>query len=495
MKLHPRSGLLLVAALLIPALTTPVRAQTNGFLLQCASARSAGKGCLNRGQDGVPSSLFRDPANIVQFQRPAFEVDVAAIVPSVSFANPANADARGATHVYPVPTLAFVGPRFMEKLAWGVGIEGIGGLGADLRVDNALLGNQLKYQSMFAAVKAGPVMAYQVTDGLSVGASVSWAYGSIQDFRMPFALPASSAQGMAGLVQLDPAHYPALLGQMTEMTVYGDSKGFGGSGVGADFGVTYRGDRFTVSASVSPKMTLTMDGGSVKMDMTEQFNALFSALVQERMTNHGEDAATAQTTVAGLLTTAGLDLSRAPVADYDGATEMSTPLTAGIGVAVSPAEGWNVGVETEFRQWSKAMRSMPFTLTSGDNPNINLLVNANPSDGTFSYPFPMEWKDTYAVKVGVERWFGENAVRFGYHYGQNPVPENTAFAIFPAIATQTVSGGATVQLGAVPLDLSVTYAVKNTQKGAGTHLVSSEYAGSEIGLGGFGINITVIKRF
>lgn len=490
-----RGKLLLAAAVLVPILAVPATAQTNGFLLQCSSARSAGKACLNRAQEGVPSSLFRDPANIVQFETPAFEVDLAAIVPSITFTNGLNQDAAGATHAYPVPTLAYIGPRLMDGLAWGFGVEGIGGLGADLKLDHALLGSQLDYESMFGAVKVGPVVAYELTDALSVGASVSFNYGMITDFRMPFALPPSAAAGMEGLMQLDPAHYPTLFSSMEELAAYGDTEGFGGSGWDADFGVTYRADAFTVSASVSPKMTLDLQGGDVVMDMTEQFNALFGALVQERMVNHGEDAATAQATVDGLLTAAGMDLSLEPVANYDGATEISTPLTAGVGVRFQPAEMWVVGVEAEFRQWSEAMASMPFNLNDGDNPNINLLVNGDPTAGAFSYPIPMEWKDTYAFKLGVERWMGSNAFRFGYHFGENPVPENTVFPAFPAIATHAVSGGATLTFGNIPLDVSASYAFKTTLTGTASHRLGSEYVASEVGLSGFGINISFIKTF
>lgn len=488
-------GAAVFSLIVAPMVATPASSQTNGFLLQCGSARSAGKACLNRGQDGVPSSLFRDPANIVQFERPAFEVDVAFVVPKIRFANRVNPDIHGTTHVYPVPTLAYIGPRLGERFAWGIGLEGLGGLGADFRLYHELLGTGLKYQSMFGAAKAGPVVAYRLTDELSVGASVSYAYGMITDFRMPFALPPSAAEGLGALAQLDPAHYPALLGGITELSVYGDAEGMGGSGIGADFGVTYRGDGFTVSASVSPKMTLDLKGGTVEMDMTEQFNALFEALVVERMMNHGEDPATAQGTVASLLTASGLNLGLEPVANYDAGTEISTPLTAGIGFNLSLADGWNLGFEAEFRQWSEAMKSMPFNLSDGDNPNINLLVNGDPTDGEFSYPFPMEWKDTYAFKLGFERWVGDIAMRFGYHYGENPVPDNTVFSIFPAIASHFVSGGVTVNLAGVPLDFSGTYAFENEVTGATPHLVGSEYAGSDIGLGGFGINISFIKTF
>jgi long-subunit fatty acid transport protein len=485
----------LAAAALVPLLASPAGAQTNGFLLQCGSARSAGKACLNRGQEGVPSSLFRDPANIVQFERPALEVDVAVIVPSLSFTNDVNADARGSTHAYPVPTVAYVGPRIGGRLAWGVGMEGIGGMGADFRLDHMLLGTGLEYRSMFGAVKAGPVLAYELTDRLSVGASASYAYGMITDFRMPFALPSAAAAGMAGLAQLDPAHYPALFGGLTEMYVYGDSEGFAGSGIGADFGVTYRGDAFTVSASFSPEMTLEMDGATVTMDMTEQFGALFGALVQERMMNHGEDAATAQASVAGLLTAAGLDLMLQPVAEYEGSTEMTTPLTAGVGVGFTPVAGWTVGLEAEFRQWSGAMRTMPFAMEAGDNPNINLLVNGDPGNGDFMYPFPLEWEDAWTFKVGVERWLGGNAMRLGYIYGENPVPSNTVFAAFPAISTQAVSAGMTLRVGRVPVDVSGTYWFENALTGASPHMISSEYAASDVSLGGFGVNVSFIHTF
>src|SRR5512143_4053418 len=104
---------------LAPFLARPAAGQTDGFVLHCLSARAAGLGCVTRGQEGVPTNLFKDPAGIVAFARPALEANVGAMVPTISFKNTLNGSANGAVHAYPLGSLAYVGPK-VRGFAWAV---------------------------------------------------------------------------------------------------------------------------------------------------------------------------------------------------------------------------------------------------------------------------------------------------------------------------------------------------------------------------------------
>lgn len=483
--MHPtrgfaRAGALLAAALLAGS-AIPAAGQTNGFMLHCLSARVSGQGCVSRALEGAPTTLFQDPAGIIAFERPALEVDAAAFMPALTFHNTANpTTADGALHAYPLVAAAYIGPRIKPWLSWGFGVAPIGGFGSDFRLDHAVLGTALNYESFFAGLKAGPVLAAEIAPGLSVGASGSVVYAQIRDFRMPFTMPPSAAAGIGALAGLDP-HYAALFSGITELSAYGDSKGYAGHALSADLGVSYRplpGVR--VSASWTPRTRITLDGGTATIDMTAQFNQLFGALVQERMTNHGETQPQAQASVMQLLGQAGLDPTRPPVGHYDAATDVTLPQTAGLGASVRAARAWRVSAEAVWMQWSKAENIMPFRLTAGDNPNLNILIAADPANGSFTYPFPLHWKDTWTGRIGLERSLGAAAaLRTGFIYGQNAVPDNTVFITFPAIATRAITGGVTWKIGSVPLDISVAHALRETIVGTtGTHLLGSEYRGS-----------------
>ena len=480
------------------AVVTPGAAQTNGFVLHCLSARSSGAGCLTMAREGVPTNLFRDPAGLTSLPGTLLEVNAAPFTPTLKFQNSENAQTDGSVHAYPMASAAFA-RRLGRRAAWAVGMEPIGGFGSDFMLNHALLG-QKSYKTFFAAAKVGPALAYELAPGLSVGASGYLVYGQIRDFRMPFSMPPSAAQGMGGLVQLDPAHYPALFSNFTELTAYGDSKGFSGTAFGASLGVSYAPTpALRVAASWSPKTTLTMDGATVKMDLGPQFEQLFGALVAERMANHAETQQEAMATVGQMLGQAGLDLSRpdATLGNYAGGADLSLPQTAMVGASYRLGEGWTLGTEAVWMQWSKADDTMPFRMTGGDNPNLNLLINADPANGDFTYPFPLSWQDTWTGKVGLEKQLASgHALRAGYLFGQNPVPDHAVFIAFPAVSEQAATAGATLQMGRFPLDLSLVYAFTKEIRGAASgHLIGAEYQNSITRMNEMVVTVGTTLRF
>lgn len=473
-----------VAVLACGVAVLPARAQTNGFELQCASAVAAGRGCVTRAQSDLPTSLFRDPAGIAFYRHPALEVNVSALMPTITFQNAVNPRTTGARHAYPLPSVAFVGPTH-GRLHWAVGLDPLGGSGSDFRLNNALLtsvsGTPVAYQSFFAAVKVGGTVAYELLPGFSVGASLSGAYAQIRQFRMPFSMNPSAAPGLAGLAQLDPLVYGPLLQQITEMTVYGDTKDFAGLTWAADAGVAYRTPSgWEVSASWSPQRKITLNGGTASIDMSAQFQTLLTAMVTARVVAYSETPQAAQAAVMQQLTAAGLDLSAGSVGHYKASTDLTLPATIGVGVRAPVLPWWTLSAEAEWRRWSAAADSMPFRLSAGDNSNLNLLVSGDPTNGSFDYPFPLRWKNTWSWKVGTEFAVPRGyTLRAGFVAAGNPVPANTAFITFPAIATNAVTFGVGGRVFGFPLDVAYIHALSQEIDGPSTgDLVASEYNGS-----------------
>lgn len=471
---------ILVAATLVAALAGPVAlaAQTNGFVMHCLSARAAGQGCVTRARDDVPTDLFRDPASIAWIRQPTLEANLAAFAPRLTFRNDANAATiNGANHAYPLASVAYVGRKPTPRVSWALGMEPIGGFGSDFKLQHALLGAEQDYESFFAAAKMGPAFAFEVAPGVTIGASAYATYAQIRYFRMPFTMPPQAAAGLAPLMQLDP-HYPALFAGLTELTAYGNSTGFGGWGAGASVGAAWRlGDLARVSASWSPRSKISLKGASATIDMTRQFEAMYGMMVQERVQNHGMNPTDAQAYVASSLGAAGMNLALGTKGTYDAATELSEPQTAGVGFNVNASPRWNIALEGVWMNWSAAESVMPFILTNGSNPNVNILVNANPANGNFTYPFPLRWNDSWTGKAGVAFKATETTtLRAGYLYGTNPVPDNTVFIAFPAISSQALTVGAGFALLGFPLEMSFVHAMDAQLTGAASgHLLGMEY--------------------
>lgn len=484
--MNRRSGIPLLSAAAAILFASPLLSQTNGFVLQCLSARASGAGCVTRAQADLPTSLFRDPAGLASLRAPMLEVNAAPFMPALTFSNGANQDVvDGAQHAYPMASFAYAGRPLGGRVAWAVGMEPIGGFGSDFSLQHALLSGASRtpvdYESFFAALKFGPSFAIELRPGLSVGASVSGVYAQIREFRMPFSMPPSAARGMAGIPQLDAPVYGPLFQQFTEMTAYGDSKDYAGLTWAADAGIAYRSPTgLAFSASWSPERTIEVDGGTAVIDMNAQFGQMLQGMVMARAQAYHESQEVAQQQVMQQLTAAGLDLAQGVVASYDAATTITLPMTLGAGISVPVGAQWQLGAELEWRKWSSAEDVMPFRLTNGDNRNINIVMNGDPTDGRFTYPFPLRWQDALSVKGGVSYTLASgNVLRAGYIHGENPVPDHTVFITFPAISTQAFTVGTSWKIGGLPIELSYVRALEQELDGcAGPHAIGSEYVNS-----------------
>lgn len=465
-------------------------AQTNGFVLQCLSARTSGMGCVTRARTDAPTSLFRDPASIIAFDTAALEINLAPFMPSLTFQNSANAGTqKGALHAYPMGSIAYAGAHLGKRVAWAVGMEPIGGFGSDFRLRQQVLsGTQdtlLNYESFFAAAKFGPSIAVAVAPGLSIGGSITGVYAQIRDFRMPFSMSPNAAAGFGGIGQLDPAVYGPLFQNVSEVTAYGDSKGYDGMTWAADVGIAYRAPNgVAFSASWSPERAIHVAGGTATIDMTTQFTQLLQAMVAARAQAHGEAPADAQKAVLQQLAGVGLNLQAGMVGQYAAATTLTLPMTLGGGLSIPVNSSWTLVAELEWRRWSTAEDTMPFTLTNGTNPNLNLMLNGSATNGDFKYPFRLLWKDAVTAKAGTSyRLASGNVLRAGFMYGQNPVPENTVFITFPAISSKAVTVGTTWSLAGFPLDLSYVHAfTQELTASTQGHAIGSEYNASRTGM-------------
>lgn len=140
---------------------------------------------------------------------------------------------------------------------------------------------------------------------------------------------------------------------------------------------------------------------------------------------------------------------------------------------------------------------MPFNLTNGENPNINLMLNADPTNGDFIYPFPLEWQDTWSAKFGAE-WdmSTTTAIRAGFVYGENPVPTNTVFVAFPAISANAATFGLTFDVAGFPLDVGYVHAFDQELVGCDhAHKLGAEYNQSRTTMDQNTFTIGTVVRF
>ncbi|MBU2446716.1 MAG: outer membrane protein transport protein [Bacteroidetes bacterium] len=173
----------------------------------------------------------------------------------------------------------------------------------------------------------------------------------------------------------------------------------------------------------------------------------------------------------------GIDLTKGAIADYDLNVDLAFPQSVGFGFAYKPGDNLNLSMDVEWINWKSAFDKMTIKLTNGTNPNINKMLGNN---GTFDLEFPMNWKNSFVVKVGGEYMVNNDlSFRLGFAHGTNPVPEETIFPVFPAIVENHIMAGASYKI-ALPLTIHLAYemALNKSLTASNPSLIANEYDGS-----------------
>lgn len=462
----------LVAALCLAG-AGAVRAQTAGYILPCSSASQLGRGCTLLAGQGDASAILTDPAALASLGSTGLTVSGAAFVPSLHYANAMNAGQDGKSNVFPMPAV-FYTDRQRGPVTLGLGAQAVGGMGADYSLDNAVLGANQRYHSKIALMKGGLAAALRISPQLSVGAMVGAVYGQLE-FATPYSLNPMSLAGMAGLAA-DPSYAPMMQG-FTEATAYTNLTGLTGFGLTGGVSVHYQPTpSFTVAVAYTPATTLTLSGGTATMDMTAQFGQLYQGMVAAK----GGDASVVNAQLAGF----GINMANGMATSFGAETDFGIPQTLTVAFGLHPADRLSIGLDLGWIGYGGAFKTMPMRMTNGTNANINILMNASPTNGSFSTAWPLQWKDSWVTRVGAEYELTPAlALRAGGIYGSNPVPSNTLFTIFPAVAEAAATVGIGYRMGNTTLDLGYAHTFTNKQTGATPSLVAQEYAGATSSLG------------
>ena len=456
--------------------TAAARAQTTGYILPCSSASQLGGGCTLLAGTGDPSVILNDPAALAGLGARGFAISGAAFMPSLHYSNALNAGQDGKSNVFPMPAVYYADhPR--GRLTLGLGAQAVGGMGADYSLANAVLGANQTYHSKIALMKGGLAAAYQLTPQLSLGAMVGAVYGQLE-FSTPYSLNPMTLAGMAGLAQ-DPS-YATMMGGFTEATAYTRLTGLSGFGLTGAVSVHYQPTRaFTVALAYTPATTLTLGGGKATMDMNAQFGLLYQGMVAAK-----GGGATGQAAVNTQLASFGIDMAGGMATSFAAETDFGLPQTLTLGLGARPSKRLSLGLDLGWIGYKSAFKTMPMRMTGGTNANINILMNASPTNGSFSTAWPLDWKDSWVARGGAEYGLTPSfKLRAGAMYGTNPVPTNTLFTIFPAVAEAAVTAGLGFRMGNTMLDLSYAHTFANAVTGATPSLVAQEYAGAQSRLG------------
>ena len=447
---------------------TTAAAQTNGYLLPCSAAGPLGRACTTLTDPVDPTMLLSNPAALTATHGRVLSVSGAAFLPTMSYANAVNPVTSGKNNVFPLPTIFYADQRG-TRWAFGLGVQTLGGMGADYTLTNAVLGPDQRYHSKFALMKGGLALAYRPVRQFSIGVMAGVLYSQLE-MATPYAVSPSQLAGLAGLAQV-PA-YHALMSRFSEATAYATVTGLHAVGFTTGASIEYLPSHdWQFALMWTAPTTLRLAGGTAAMDMSAQFLQLYQAMVEAN--------AGSASIVNAQLSHFGIDMAGGMSSSFDAKADFGVPQTATLAAGGRLNDRVRVGADVEWIGWGHAFRDMPLILSGGTNANINILMNGAPTNGGFSAAWPMNWSDTWTGRAGISvQATRALSLSVGGIYGSDPVPNRTLFAIFPAIVHGAVTVGAGYRVGPTVLDLGYAHTFAHPQVAAAANLVASEYANS-----------------
>ncbi len=407
------------------------------FLATTASAQdfywnSASTRSLALGGAYVPSTsdaigaLTTNPAGLTYLSGPTLDLSMSAIFARGSFSNSANTNAPMTTSPGVIPYGAFGMPIGKSRWSFGLGFAPDLVSVSDWNYVDApgFAGVTYGMQEQKSAILAGRAMvgmSYAFNHKLSVGVTAGADYNS-NTLQAPYIFQSQ----------------PALAGAKTLLDLHTYGTGWNMS-VGAMFEPTKN-----VDVGVAWKShTVIVTNGLASGDAS----ALFTAL----------GAGTASTFT------------------YNASVKNILPQSVNANVAWHLNPRWTLAFQTDWVNWSNAFVNLPVTLTNGTNTTINTVAGSS----TLVDGVPLNWKDQYSFHGGVERMLTEStSLRFGYAYGNSPVPNGTLTPLTAAIMTNELSTGFAYHRGRSRFNFAYAFDPIAQQQVAQSNLLFSEYNNS-----------------
>lgn len=482
---------------------------TNGTYLNGFSPFTIGRGGLSYGFYDSPILMMNNPAAVAFLPSSTIEANFSVLMPKLHFTNSLN-DKDGESQTFPMFDLAYVHHSANANWDWGFGVFTQGGMGSDFKLAHQLFKDQQgqyvdqEYHSQFGVLEIGPSFVFRGGDHISLGASLHLLYG-MMDMWMPYSLSPFMmvGQAMPGITFGQMFGGPATSGglEYTEVTAFAEMKELKGFAYNGTISMQYKvNDRLTVGTAFTSGSTLKLRNGSALMDMTAQFNDAFNRMVAGALMQMGVDPNNAtqqelqmaQQGVQAQLEAMGIDLTKGMVAHYDVETDLKLPAKVGVGFSYRASEMFTFGADLEYIAWSTAFDKMPLKFSNGDNPNVNKMMGAS----EFDIDFPLQWKDTYVLKLGTEMRFSPKFTgRLGFVHGKNPVPDQTVFPVFPAIVENHLTAGFTANLSE-KIAFSGAYELAlNKAQTTSESIVAREYVGSTSELMEHLYYVSILFRF
>jgi len=371
-------------SLAIIGLLSSAPAFPSGFQVMTQGAKATGMGLAFAGVADDPSAIFYNPAGIAWQEHFSGQGGFGLL--SRSKADFVGADPYPGVGTFGsiqkqeflIPNLYVVVPLTAD-LNFGLGVDAPYGLGLRWNTPEIWPGRFISQNAVIKATDINPNFSYKLFPELAIAAGADYRFSGLQlEQNVAANNPFTQAE-------VDVAH----------AKLYSGLTSNGGWGYNA--GIMWKPiPEIGVGAAYRSKITVNYDG---------------TATVTARPTGDP---------VFDQLAAAEVPLGVHPVT-----TQIVFPASINTGVGIGLGGGFTVALEADWTQWS-SFKSLNIVFPDGSLPDIDRATN---------------WNDSWAYRVGLEKKFGDWAIRVGYYYDNTPQPTRDVGPILSDNDRNVYTGG------------------------------------------------------
>jgi long-chain fatty acid transport protein len=389
-------------ALVFVGLLAATPAFPSGFQVMTQGAKATGMGLAFAGVADDPSAIFYNPAGIAwqeHFSGQGGFTILGRFPSDFTGADPypgvGNNGSIDDTQQFLVPHFYVVVPLTTE-LNFGLGIDAPYGLG--LRWNNPNTSWPGRFISQNAVIKTtdlNPNFSYKLFPELSIAAGADYRFSGLELDRN------SAATNPFTQSLVDVAHTKLKSDLMDN------------GGWGYNVAVMWKPiPTIGVGASYRSKITVNYDG-TATISPRPTGDPIFDALVATQV----------------------------PFGEHPVATQIVFPASLNAGVGIGFGGDWTVSLEADWTEWS-SFQALNIAFPDGSVPDIDRAT---------------AWTDSWAYRVGLEKKFGEWALRAGYYYDNTPQPTKDVGPILSDSDRNVYTFGIGYNTPHVGLDLGAAY--------------------------------------
>jgi len=472
-KVTKRLSILAIAS----AFSTPVSVlATNGMNMEGYGPEATGMGGASMAYDNGTAAVMNNPATLGMMDDNKTRVDIAigSLAPSITTTIPAaSSSSDSSADQFYMPAGGFASKS--GPIAYGFGLFAQGGMGTEYAADSPLAAKSGK--RVKAEVGVGRILApitYDVNNSLILGATIDYVWADM-DLMMAMSGDQMAAIQSGATGSMGGTMAAALGGAMQAGVLQAAPNGMASAVNWARFdfqnGDPLRGAAHSDGFGFKLGMVLKMDsklslGATYHSetnldDMTGAATVTMNANIDNNYLN--------KTWVPGVSGSAAGAYTAVPIA-LTGKILIKNfqwPSVLGVGAAFQMSDSVMLAADFKRLMWSDVMDSFKMSFVADDD-----VSNGSYAGTVLDVSLDQKWKDQNVFQLGATFTLSPAlALRAGYNYAENPIPDQYMNPLFPAIIEHHLTGGLGYKLNKdQAIDFSVTYApeVSATNPGDGT---------------------------